>query len=57
MAGLFGAGTKAPQKAPVALMPDTESATVQNAKRRKVAETVNRSGRQSTILSDDKLGG
>lgn len=44
---------KPPQPQPPVRMPDPQSPEVQEARRRKVAETQARSGRESTILSDD----
>ena len=44
---------KPPKPPPVARMPDPESPEVVEARRRRVAETQARSGRESTILADD----
>ena len=44
---------KPPRPQPPARMPDPESPEVQEARRRKIAEQRARSGRESTILSDD----
>ena len=44
---------KPPKPQTPARMPDPESPEVQEARRRRIAETQARSGRESTILSDD----
>lgn len=44
---------KPPKPQPPARMPDPESPEVLEARRRKIAEQQARSGRESTILSDD----
>lgn len=58
----IGAGTaaasvaltpKPPKPQPTPRMPDPESPEVLEARRRRIAETSARSGRESTILSDD----
>lgn len=56
MAGLFGGGSAppAPKPAPPAPMPDEESPLVKEAERRRVATIAGRSGRASTILSQDE---
>jgi hypothetical protein len=56
MAGLFGGGgtpPPPPPPKPVAPMPDEESPLVLEAARRKQVEILNRSGRRSTIMSQD----
>lgn len=65
MGGLFGGAPKAPEPPPPppppAPMPDIDDEQVARARRRKLTAQQNRSGRQSTILSDvgegAKLGG
>ena len=49
----------APTPAPVTPMPEPDDATVKKAKRRSIVAQRQRSGRASTILSDDSdsLGG
>ena len=46
-------GPKPPKPQPVARMPDPESPEVLEARRRQIAEQRSRSGRESTILSDE----
>lgn len=49
---------QAPAVQKPAVMPTTDDAAVQAAKRRQAAELQSRSGRQSTILGgDERLGG
>lgn len=58
MGGLFG-GAEAPTVAEPVVMPTEDTAAVAAAKKKKAAEVQSRSGRQSTILTEqtDKLGG
>jgi len=56
MAGLIGA--KAPKPpAPPPVMPMADDKAVQEAKKRRTAQVQQRSGRMSTVLTDEKLGG
>lgn len=60
MSGLFGgdndqaAQLQIPTPKPVAPMPDPTSPLVIEARRRRTAEILQRGGRESTIMSDDK---
>lgn len=47
------AATPAPTPAPVTPMPEPDDAAVKKARRRSLVAQRQRSGRQSTILSDD----
>jgi hypothetical protein len=53
-----GSAAPAPSIAKPAVMPTTDDEAVKAARRRQAAELASRSGRASTILSqDDKVGG
>lgn len=56
MAGLFG-GKPPPAPAPTPVMPMADDKAVMDAKKRKTAQSQQRSGRMSTVLTDEKLGG
>jgi len=57
MSNLFSS-PKMPAPLPAAtVMPTADSASVRRARRKSIAEQKRRGGRQSTILTDEKLGG
>lgn len=62
MTGLFGGSApKPPPIQPPAVMPTPDDAAIKAAKQRQLASIMARSGRQSTVLTDnsgqnDKLG-
>ncbi len=47
----------APEPEPVAAMPDPDDASIKTAQKKSAARRIAQSGRASTILSQDGLGG
>lgn len=54
---LFGGKKKAPEVKPVAVMPTPDDEAIQDARRRRITEMQARTGRASTIFTDEKIGG